>query len=140
MLFVGGTYAGVYARKFPAVARKFPAIPRAFGHFAKDKYMAWKNLSREKQLKVLEAKQERRNKRRQFIYEEKLKRGGCSHCRITHPAVLEWHHLDPNIKEKDVSKLAVSFHTKEQLLEEMDKCEVLCANCHRILHWEERQK
>jgi hypothetical protein len=47
---------------------------------------------------------------------------------------LEFHHRNPNEKE-----FAISYkgETKkiEKLLEEVDKCDLLCANCHRETHY-----
>jgi hypothetical protein len=58
--------------------------------------------------------------------------GECSNCGYNKcNAALEFHHLDPN--EKDISYLnnRMSF-TKLKL--ELDKCVLLCANCHREHH------
>lgn len=55
----------------------------------------------------------------------------CSHCEETHPAVLEWHHVDPSVKEITLAKAL----NRKIYLKEIEKCIVLCANCHRKEHW-----
>lgn len=48
------------------------------------------------------------------------------------PVALDFHHLDPTEKDKNVGDL-MSFST-QKLKEEIRKCVVLCANCHRMVH------
>ena len=60
----------------------------------------------------------------------------CTKCEQNHPAALDFHHTDPSEKENLVSKL-VSNGCFAAAMEEMQKCIVLCANCHRIHHYEE---
>ena len=58
----------------------------------------------------------------------------CSDCGFTHEdrSVFDFHHLDPKGKEKDVGQL---MHFSWGILKrELDKCALLCANCHRIRH------
>lgn len=50
-----------------------------------------------------------------------------------HPLIYDFHHIDPNIKIKDISIL-VATGSIESLWKEMNKCAVLCSNCHRALH------
>ena len=58
--------------------------------------------------------------------------GVCSVCNTRFPTcVFEFHHLDPNSKEKQVAHMG-SF---KRCLEEAKKCILLCSNCHRILHY-----
>lgn len=53
----------------------------------------------------------------------------CAHCGETDPRVLEFDHTDPNTKQDCVSNL---YHlAPEKIMEEISKCQVLCANCHR---------
>lgn len=54
----------------------------------------------------------------------------CAHCGIDNPIVLEFHHLDPSKKEKAIAVIAIS-----KIKVEAAKCIILCANCHRIEHW-----
>lgn len=62
----------------------------------------------------------------------------CSRCGQNHPAALDFHHQDPNKKDFNLGE-AVNFGwSKEKILEEAEKCSVLCASCHRIHHWEEK--
>lgn len=46
-------------------------------------------------------------------------------------AALEFHHLDPGQKDPDYYSLKTNF---EKLKSELDKCALLCANCHREEH------
>lgn len=62
----------------------------------------------------------------------------CSKCDENHPATLEFHHIDPSKKDFAISKMRNAYRSKEKALEEISKCIVLCANCHKKLHWEEK--
>lgn len=54
-------------------------------------------------------------------------------------ASLGFHHIDPQIKKYEISYLK-SYQYKsiaafdEKLIKELDKCQVICANCHAIKH------
>jgi hypothetical protein len=60
-------------------------------------------------------------------------------CGENHPACLEFHHIDPSIKEFEISG-AVRLYGKEKIMNEIAKCIVLCSNCHRKRHWDENNK
>ena len=62
----------------------------------------------------------------------------CSDCSMNHPAVLQFHHLDPKEKDFEVGLATRNGYSKERILKEIDKCAVLCANCHAIRHFNER--
>jgi len=63
-------------------------------------------------------------------YKKTLK---CNRCGYDDYRTLEFHHTDGN-KEGNPSELAAKWGW-EKLKEELDKCEVLCSNCHRIEHY-----
>ncbi len=62
----------------------------------------------------------------------------CSRCTENHPACLDFHHLNPQEKDFSVTAIANGTYSKKRILEEINKCEVLCANCHRKLHYNEK--
>lgn len=66
------------------------------------------------------------------------KQFSCSTCGENHPACLDFHHPD-GTKEKNVARMA-SNGSKRELLAEIAKCIPLCANCHRKLHYGEREQ
>ncbi len=72
----------------------------------------------------------RRINKAQFI--EKMG-GECQDCHNTFPmCVYDFHHLDPNEKDNEPGFL---FHRRLEVIEqELAKCVLLCANCHRIRH------
>jgi len=62
-----------------------------------------------------------------------LKRNlACERCGEKHIACLEFHHVDPSKKDFQVGGMAT--WGRKRLLKEIDKCVVLCANCHRKEH------
>ena len=61
----------------------------------------------------------------------------CS-CGEARTHCLDLHHRDPSTKEYDIAAKA-SRMNPDVLRAEIDKCDVLCANCHRDLHHQIRQ-
>ena len=59
--------------------------------------------------------------------------GECKHCGVKEPlCIFDFHHTDPKEKEFTLNqKKSLSF---DKIKLELDKCVVLCANCHRIEH------
>lgn len=59
--------------------------------------------------------------------------GKCLDCNKTYPYyVYDFHHRFDEIKEFDWTKLRL--RSWKSITEELDKCDLLCANCHRIRH------
>lgn len=58
-------------------------------------------------------------------------RTGCRVCEETVPEALVYHHIEEKSFSLNVKKAETS---KEKLKSEMDKCVLLCANCHRKEH------
>lgn len=62
----------------------------------------------------------------------------CARCKLTveesHYSVFDFHHNDP--KEKDKSLVQMRSYSWEKITTELDKCSLLCANCHRLTHAE----
>ena len=54
----------------------------------------------------------------------------CTDCGETDPLVLEFDHIGDD-KAADVSRLVVDGVSWERVAQEIAKCEVVCANCHR---------
>lgn len=63
--------------------------------------------------------------------------GRCVDCGFifneTNFPVCEFHHLEPKNKDFDWNRLRL--RSEKILQEELKKCIILCANCHRIRHW-----
>lgn len=57
----------------------------------------------------------------------------CIKCGENHPAALDFHHTDPTYKEGSIGTVA-SRWSRNRLEKELEKCVVLCSNCHRKLH------
>ncbi|MFL5800381.1 MAG: hypothetical protein ACJ8CR_01320 [Roseiflexaceae bacterium] len=110
--------------------------------------MAWKENDAEKR-KAYQAlwyqknKSEhmRRARKKQIDYRQwlqSLKIGKrCVYCGEDHPACLAFHHVNPSVKAFNIADAARTMPSKARLLAELDKCEIVCANCHAKLHWKE---
>jgi hypothetical protein len=84
-------------------------------------------------IKERSAKQRQTGKKKWDEYKGTLK---CSKCGFSHIAALDFHHINPEEKEDSISNL-ISNKRFTKAYEELKKCIVLCANCHRIHHYEE---
>ena len=75
--------------------------------------------------------------KKRIILEAKLR--PCADCGQRYPApVMEFDHVRGE-KEFHLSRNGDKGITVEQVLEEMSKCDVVCANCHRMRHWRKEQ-
>ncbi len=61
----------------------------------------------------------------------------CVDCGQSNTIVLEFDHVR-GVKKKEVSVMRCMAHSIKAIQEEIDKCEVRCANCHRIKTSERR--
>lgn len=62
------------------------------------------------------------------------KGGCCSACGYKKSlAAMDFHHLNPAEKDFEIGGLSSNW---EKIAKELDKCVLLCANCHRELHEE----
>ena len=76
------------------------------------------------------------SKRRKAIREKAVAYlgGKCSQCGYDRCLeALEFHHLDPHQKDFSISERGHS-RSWERVRLELDKCVILCANCHREAH------
>ena len=111
---------------------KDPEVKKAYHKEQSRKYYE-KNKA-----KVIEATTEyaKRGKEKWDLYKSSLK---CARCSENHIACMDFHHMDPSEKEYEVSAL-ISSKMFTKAYKEIKKCIVLCANCHRIHHHNERKR
>jgi hypothetical protein len=68
---------------------------------------------------------------RAYIQAIKMERG-CADCGYReHPAALDFDHLPGSVKKGRLASMACGSALKT-IHAEIDKCEVVCANCHRV--------
>ena len=74
-------------------------------------------------------------KARNAKYVNSLKSAGvCIDCKKSFPfAAMDFHHLAN--KKDSISHLVISCASLKRIQEEIDKCILICANCHRIRHF-----
>lgn len=63
------------------------------------------------------------------------KGGVCVDCGLVHhPAVFDFHHVVSGSKDFTISSVT-STKLTDSIKAELDKCVLLCANCHRVRHY-----
>lgn len=82
-----------------------------------------------------------RERKRWAIYQEKVKIGKCQRCGYDkHVGTLHFHHRNPDNKLFGLSNCISCHKSWEKIKEEIDKCELICPNCHAIEHYIEKTK
>jgi len=99
---------------------------------SKEAKLRWYRKNKEKQI----ARQMERRKEVKEWYRNYKSTLKCEKCSENHPACLDFHHVDSKTKEDHVSLGVHECWTKERILKEIAKCQVLCSNCHRKWHFE----
>lgn len=80
---------------------------------------------------------ERLNKlvQRNRNYVQDLKKNGkCCDCNESRWQCLDFDHIDPSLKTDDIKYLTHHGVSLERIQNELDKCVLRCANCHRYRH------
>lgn len=96
--------------------------------YAKSHYLRNKTRYQERDKKRIE-------KGRQFVRRYKRLRGiKCCRCNEHRWQCLDFHHKNPDEKYKSISFMIHNRASIKKLKEEIRKCEIICANCHRVEH------
>lgn len=96
----------------------------------KDEYP--KKYYRENRQEMIERAKRRRNKIKKRILDYKLA-NPCK-CGESHPAALDFHHVDE--KNFNISDAIRNGYAWTKIENELKKCMVICRNCHAKLHWD----
>lgn len=65
---------------------------------------------------------------------------GCSVCGYKDFAeCLQFHHVDSYAKKNCVSEMIAAIRPLSEIMEEISQCDILCSNCHSILHYSEHK-
>ena len=87
--------------------------------------------------KYTECQQDKRAVRSEWLRE--LKNGlACIQCGESDPSCLDFHHRDGVKKDGQISKMIMGA-SMEKVISEIEKCDVLCASCHRKHHARNKQ-
>lgn len=101
----------------------------------KDKEYSRKHYISKKDAIILKTKNSKATERAKwYAFKGTLK---CINCGFNHIAALDFHHENPKTKTGNVHRF-VSSGQFAKAYEEIKQCIVLCANCHRIHHHEDR--
>ncbi len=89
--------------------------------------------SHNKEHKALVIANRRKRTKEIYTWINKLKaEKGCADCGTKDPRVLDFDHTGKHQKQYNISDMVRTYLGKETILKEIKKCEIRCANCHRI--------
>ena len=101
----------------------------------KQKLASKKHYQQNKKRVIAKVREYKQRKRKEWWeYKGTLK---CQKCGAAHPAIIDFHHIDKTDKTKQHVNALVKAGRFTAAYEEIKKCVVLCANCHRIHHYDE---
>lgn len=110
--------------KYPGLRKIDSARNRAWLDLNPDKKEAYRRQSREKN-----------RKQRGAIYDllAKIKSEPCGDCggRFD-PECMDFDHRDASTKKAAVARIVANWPIEEIVLNEVAKCDLVCANCHRL--------
>ena len=115
---------------YAANREKKMAYAKAYREANREETIAYAKAYQKANREELKAKRDERNL---MIFN--YKGAECNHCGLSEPKHLEiydYHHVDPDTKLYSVSNILKG--PIERLKTEVDKCLLLCSNCHRKEH------
>ena len=76
---------------------------------------------------------------KRITLEELKSNYSCAKCGDSRGYVLDFHHINEKEKQNNVSRLLSSNAGLNKIQQEINKCIILCANCHREFHFLAKQ-
>ena len=104
----------------------------------KEKQKQAKLRYKEKYLDLIYRRNLERKKKMRLWYNAYKKTLCCEFCGEIHPAIIDFHHKDKKKKEINLSTFVTKGWSIKRFLEEVKKCNILCSNCHRKLHYKNK--
>ena len=99
----------------------------------------YENTNREERKKYYELRWRNTRKLQNRKILNKLKINGCAICGYDKcVASLDFHHVNPRDKQYKIS-IGFMSYTNENISDEVNKCILLCKNCHYEIHNKERK-
>ncbi len=102
--------------------------------------LVWEELSQDQRWNYrnrewnTERSLDRRQGLREWLRGVKRDGDGCRECGGSDARCLDFHHRDVAEKDLDVNKTVPSGWSRERIRIEVDKCDLLCGNCHTLEH------
>lgn len=102
------------------------------GVSTKEYYAAWHQANRDRRMPLIKERK-RKHKEEMRVWVRDLKSTTpCADCQLLFPYyVMDFDHVTDD-KEKAISVAMNQGWSKSKLEEEIAKCELVCANCHRL--------
>ena len=108
---------------------------REYYHKNKEEYKRRNREWRRKNPDAASRNQKRTAERNRTLFFKWLADKSCIVCGESDPVVLDLHHRNPTNKLGSIGSL-IGGSSANKLFAEIAKCDVLCANCHRRVHFE----
>ena len=77
----------------------------------------------------------RRKSQKRLQVSQYKKEIGCSKCGYKdNPDILHFHHINPQTKIGNISRMVQKNHSMDRIFNEIQKCRLLCITCHHKEH------
>lgn len=82
------------------------------------------------------SKEETKKQKKKELYEKVRREGQCKtdNCDEDRPVCLTFHHIKQEEKVTTVSEMLDNSYSLSELQDEIEKCIILCRNCHEAIH------
>lgn len=136
-------FVSLYQNGITGVARRLVCMaetPRQRQNKKNELWVKWYAVPENKAAHNKAARR-RSNKRRdelKVFIKSCLEDSGCVRCGFAESAALQYHHRDPKTKLFNIGD-GWNRQSLKAIMIEASKCDIICANCHAILHHEERK-
>lgn len=115
-------------------------ISREYNRRNSERIKKWVEEHREERLETYRRHYQKHKLDRQLnkVAAIQYKGSKCIHCGIPYNgengSIFDFHHIDPSVKDTEISKILNSPKLTEAIKAELDKCVLVCSNCHRLIH------